>query len=85
MIPLRGAELEVSRVALRIQEELVKPLRELDITGKEFACLRAIVFFSPGQSSHSVSGNFSLATCSFSLQSAVHGISKRFQNNTRMG
>uniref|UniRef100_M4A0D7 Hepatocyte nuclear factor 4-beta-like n=1 Tax=Xiphophorus maculatus TaxID=8083 RepID=M4A0D7_XIPMA len=47
VIPLRGAELEVSRVAIRIQEELVKPLRELDITDKEFACLRSIVFFAP--------------------------------------
>uniref|UniRef100_A0A3P9QJF3 Hepatic nuclear factor 4, beta n=1 Tax=Poecilia reticulata TaxID=8081 RepID=A0A3P9QJF3_POERE len=47
VIFLRGAELEVSRVAIRIQEELVKPLRELDITDKEFACLRAIVFFAP--------------------------------------
>ncbi|XP_044216653.1 hepatic nuclear factor 4, beta [Thunnus albacares] len=47
VIPLRGAEVEVSRVAFRIQEELVKPLRDLDITDKEFACLRAIVFFAP--------------------------------------
>ncbi|XP_054892602.1 hepatic nuclear factor 4, beta isoform X2 [Poeciliopsis prolifica] len=47
VIPLRRAELEMSRVAIRIQEELVKPLRELDITDKEFACLRAIVFFAP--------------------------------------
>ena len=51
VIPLRGAEAEVSRVAFRIQEELVKPLRELEITDIEFACLRAIVFFAPGQSS----------------------------------
>ncbi|XP_062278711.1 hepatic nuclear factor 4, beta isoform X1 [Scomber scombrus] len=47
VIPLRGAEVEVSRVAFRIQEELVKPLRDLDITDKEFACLRTIVFFAP--------------------------------------
>ncbi|XP_030579175.1 hepatic nuclear factor 4, beta [Archocentrus centrarchus] len=47
VIPLRGAEVEISRVAFRIQEELVKPLRELDITDKEFACLRTIVFFAP--------------------------------------
>ncbi|XP_034017596.1 hepatic nuclear factor 4, beta [Thalassophryne amazonica] len=47
VIPLQCAEVEVSRVAFRIQEELVKPLRELDITDKEFACLRAIVFFAP--------------------------------------
>ncbi|XP_051236267.1 hepatic nuclear factor 4, beta [Dicentrarchus labrax] len=47
VIPLRSAEVAVSRVAFRIQEELVKPLRELDITDKEFACLRSIVFFAP--------------------------------------
>lgn len=47
VIPLRGAEVEVSRVAFRIQEELVKPLRELDITDQEFACLRAVIFFAP--------------------------------------
>ncbi|KAM3877015.1 LOW QUALITY PROTEIN: hepatic nuclear factor 4, beta [Diretmus argenteus] len=47
VIPLRGAEVEVSRVAFRIHEELVKPLRELDITDKELACLRTIVFFAP--------------------------------------
>lgn len=52
MIPLRdaGEEVAVSRLAFRIQEELVKPLRELEITDKEFACLRTIVFFAPGQS-----------------------------------
>lgn len=47
VIPLRGAEVEVSRLAFRIQEELVKPLKELNITDKEFACLRAVVFFAP--------------------------------------
>lgn len=50
VIPLRGAEIEVSRLAFRIQEELVKPLRELDITDTEFACLRTVVFFAPGRS-----------------------------------
>lgn len=50
VIPLRGAEIEMSRVAFQIQDELVKPLREMDITNKEFVCLRAIVFFAPGQS-----------------------------------
>ncbi|KAG7482330.1 hypothetical protein JOB18_018821 [Solea senegalensis] len=47
VIPLRGAQVEVSRVAFRIQEELVKPLRELDVTDKEFAVLKTIVFFNP--------------------------------------
>uniref|UniRef100_A0AAZ3RTN9 Uncharacterized protein n=1 Tax=Oncorhynchus tshawytscha TaxID=74940 RepID=A0AAZ3RTN9_ONCTS len=50
VIPVSGPEVEVSRVAARILEELVKPLRELDITDSEFACLKTIVFFSPGQS-----------------------------------
>lgn len=40
----------MSKVAARVLEELVRPLRELDITDTEFACLRAIVFFAPGQS-----------------------------------
>ncbi|CAL8403693.1 unnamed protein product [Boreogadus saida] len=47
VIPVQGAEMEVSRVAFRIHKELVKPLRELDITDKEFTCLRTIVFFAP--------------------------------------
>ncbi|XP_028257605.1 hepatic nuclear factor 4, beta [Parambassis ranga] len=47
VIPLRSADVEMSRVAFRIQEELVKPLRELHVTDTEFACLRAIVFFAP--------------------------------------
>ncbi|CDQ76759.1 unnamed protein product, partial [Oncorhynchus mykiss] len=47
VIPVSGPEVEVSRVAARILEELVKPLRELDITNSEFACLKTIVFFSP--------------------------------------
>ncbi|KAK3533412.1 hypothetical protein QTP70_019485 [Hemibagrus guttatus] len=48
IIPMNGPELEMSKVAARVLEELVRPLRELDITDTEFACLRAIVFFAPG-------------------------------------
>ncbi|KAJ8249222.1 hypothetical protein GJAV_G00232490 [Gymnothorax javanicus] len=47
IIPVSGPDVEVSRVAGRIQDELVKPLRELDVTDGEFACLKAIVFFAP--------------------------------------
>lgn len=50
IIPVNGPEVEVSKVAARILEELVRPLRELDVTDTEFACLRAIVFFAPGLS-----------------------------------
>ncbi|KAG7282472.1 hypothetical protein CRUP_000468, partial [Coryphaenoides rupestris] len=47
VIPVQGAELEVSRVAFRVHKELVQPLRELNITDKEFTCLRTILFFAP--------------------------------------
>ncbi|GAA6089563.1 hepatic nuclear factor 4, beta isoform X1 [Tachysurus ichikawai] len=47
IIPINGPELEMSKVAACVLEELVRPLRELDITDTEFACLRAIVFFAP--------------------------------------
>lgn len=41
-------ELEVSRVAVRILDELVLPFQELQIDDNEYACLKAIVFFDPG-------------------------------------
>ncbi|XP_030622727.1 hepatic nuclear factor 4, beta [Chanos chanos] len=47
IIPVSGPEPEVSKVAARILEELVRPLRELDITDSEFACLKTIIFFAP--------------------------------------
>lgn len=40
----------MSKVAGRVLVELVRPLRELDITDTEFACLKAIIFFAPGLS-----------------------------------
>ncbi|XP_059373527.1 hepatocyte nuclear factor 4-beta-like isoform X2 [Carassius carassius] len=47
IIPVRGTEQEMSKVATRILEELVRPLKELNITDTEFVCLKTIVFFSP--------------------------------------
>lgn len=47
IIPVRGTEQEMSKVATRILEELVRPLKELDITETEFVCLKTIVFFTP--------------------------------------
>ncbi|KAJ8359193.1 hypothetical protein SKAU_G00157180 [Synaphobranchus kaupii] len=40
-------ELEVSRVAVRILDELVLPFQELQLDDNEYACLKAIVFFDP--------------------------------------
>ncbi|XP_033117191.1 hepatocyte nuclear factor 4-gamma-like isoform X1 [Anneissia japonica] len=48
VIPRHCPELEVSRVAGRILDELVRPMRDVLIDDQEFACLKAIVFFDPG-------------------------------------
>lgn len=47
IIPRNCPELEVSRVALRILDELVLPFQDLQIDDNEYACLKAIVFFDP--------------------------------------
>ncbi|XP_020657600.3 hepatocyte nuclear factor 4-beta [Pogona vitticeps] len=47
IIPMQCPELEIARVATRILDELVKPLREIQIDENEYACLKAIVFFDP--------------------------------------
>lgn len=44
------SEIEISRVANRILDELVQPFQEIQIDDNEYACLKAIVFFDPGTS-----------------------------------
>uniref|UniRef100_A0A8C3Q2A2 Hepatocyte nuclear factor 4-beta n=1 Tax=Chrysolophus pictus TaxID=9089 RepID=A0A8C3Q2A2_CHRPC len=48
IIPMHCPELEIARVATRILDELVKPLRDIQIDDSEYACLKAIIFFDPG-------------------------------------
>ncbi len=48
IIPRNCPELEVSRVTVRILDELVLPFQDLQIDDNEYACLKAIVFFDPG-------------------------------------
>ncbi|XP_076058603.1 hepatocyte nuclear factor 4-gamma-like [Oratosquilla oratoria] len=38
---------EMNRIGARILDELVKPLRQVNLDDSEFACLKAIVFFDP--------------------------------------
>lgn len=45
IIPRNTADAEIGRIAVRILDELVKPLREVQIDDSEFACIKAIVFF----------------------------------------
>lgn len=40
-------EIEISQVATRIIDEIVKPMREVQMDDTEFSCLKAIVFFDP--------------------------------------
>ena len=47
----QGQEPDISRIAGRVLEELVAPLRDVQIDDSEFACLKAIVFFDPSTSS----------------------------------
>lgn len=47
IIPRNCPEVEVSRVAVRILDELIQPFQELHIDDNEYACLKAIVFFDP--------------------------------------
>ncbi|XP_069489674.1 hepatocyte nuclear factor 4-beta-like [Ambystoma mexicanum] len=47
IIPMHCPELEIARVATRILDELVKPLREIQVDDSEHACLKAIIFFDP--------------------------------------
>ncbi|GAB5569173.1 hepatocyte nuclear factor 4-alpha isoform X4 [Prionailurus iriomotensis] len=48
IVPRHCPELaEMSRVSVRILDELVLPFQELQIDDNEYACLKAIIFFDP--------------------------------------
>ena len=49
VIPRHTPEIEIGRISSRVLDELVKPLREVQIDDSEFACLKAVVFFDPGK------------------------------------
>lgn len=48
VIHRNSSEVEISRVANRVLDELVRPFQEIQIDDNEYACLKAIVFFDPG-------------------------------------
>ena len=49
MIPKVAQESDISRIANRILEEVVRPFREVQVDDSEFACMKAIVFFDSGE------------------------------------
>jgi nuclear factor 4-beta len=48
VIPRNSSDPGLSRLAGRIIDELIKPLKENQLDEKEYACLKAIVFFDNG-------------------------------------
>lgn len=42
-------DIDISMIGMRVMDEIVKPLREIEIDDTEFACLKAIVFFDPSE------------------------------------
>lgn len=52
IIPRNTPEVEIGRVASRILDELVQPMKDVQMDDSEFACLKAIVFFDPGNDFH---------------------------------
>uniref|UniRef100_A0A672MRC1 Hepatocyte nuclear factor 4-beta-like n=1 Tax=Sinocyclocheilus grahami TaxID=75366 RepID=A0A672MRC1_SINGR len=75
IIPVRGTEEEMSKVATRILEELVRPLKELNITDTEFSGIIAVFPVK-----HSVCAR-SVCTCSWHsllVLSLLPGWSVRF-------
>lgn len=48
MIHRNSPESEICRVANRVLDELVQPFQDIQIDENEYAALKAIVFFDPG-------------------------------------
>ena len=49
VIPRDCPTVEISRVANKVLDEVVRPLKETQIDDSEFSCLKSIVFFDPGK------------------------------------
>ena len=48
VIHRNSPEAEICRVANRVLDELVQPFQDIQIDDNEYAALKAIVFFDPG-------------------------------------
>lgn len=52
IITRKNADVDVGHVASRILDEIVAPMREIQVDDSEYACLKALVFFDPGKCQH---------------------------------
>ena len=48
VITRQSQDLDIGRIASRVLDELVLPMRDVIIDDTEFACMKTIVFFDPG-------------------------------------
>lgn len=46
-ISIQKIEVEIYHIGIRIMDEIVKPLRDIQMDDTEYTCLKAIVFFDP--------------------------------------
>ena len=44
-------EADIRRIAIRTMDELVQPMVTLELDDTEYACLKAVIFFNPGNGS----------------------------------
>lgn len=58
IIPRNIPEVEIAKIAARVLDEVIQPLRDVQIDDSEFACLRAIVFFDPGTNDSFIFASF---------------------------
>ena len=54
MISRAHPEPEIRRIAIKVVDEIVRPMVDLDVDETEYACLKAIVFFNPGKKMYSI-------------------------------
>lgn len=41
--------MEIFHIGIRVMDEIVKPLRDIQMDDTEYTCLKAIVFFDPSK------------------------------------
>lgn len=59
-------EIEIYHIGIRIMDEIVKPLRDIQMDETEYTCLKAIVFFDPSNKTVNFLENYSMSDAVFS-------------------
>jgi len=62
-------ELEIRRIAVKVIDEIIRPMIDLDVDDTEYACLKAIVFFNPD--ARSLSDSKKIKQLRFEVQTSL--------------